>query len=53
MNANDNKINGGNMEYPTLPSNEQVKISVSLQISRYPLGPLILLLEYQSEDKKQ
>ena len=44
MNANENKIQGEAFEFVTLVENEQVKIPMSLSISQYPIGPLILLL---------
>ena len=52
MNPNGNKISGDIYEYAELPSNEQVKIPVSLQINYYPLGPLTLLLEYNLDKKE-
>lgn len=53
MNANENKIQGESFELVALVENEQVKITVSLAISQYPIGPLILLLEYSTDKKEE
>ena len=53
MNANENKIQGEAFEFVTLVENEQVKIPMSLYISQYPIGPLILLLQYNTDKKEE
>lgn len=53
MNANENKILGEAFEFVSLVENEQVKIPVSLAITQYPIGPLILLLEYNTDKKEE
>lgn len=53
MNANENKIQGDSFEFVTLMENEQVKIPVSLAINQYPIGPLILLLEFSTDKKEE
>ena len=44
MNANENKVHGDLFEYSPLVENEQVKMSVSVSLTQYPIGPVILLL---------
>lgn len=53
MNANENKITGETFEFMEIASNDQVKVPISLLINHYPLGPLIVLLEYNSDKKEQ
>lgn len=53
MNANQNKILGETFEFVSLVENEQVKVPVSLSITQYPIGPLILLLEYNTDKKEE
>lgn len=53
LNANDNKIGGDSFEYPEISQGDQVKVPVSLLISNYPLGPLILALEYQIDKREE
>lgn len=52
MNANENKITGETFEFMEIASNDQVKVPISLLINHYPLGPLIVLLEYYSDKKE-
>jgi hypothetical protein len=52
MNANENKITGETFEFMEIASNDQVKVPISLLINHYPLGPLIVLLEYNSDKKE-
>lgn len=44
MNANENKVHGEFFEYSPLAENEQVKMPVSVSLTQYPIGPVILLL---------
>lgn len=53
MNANENKIQGSTFEYASLAENEQVKMPITISINQYPIGPLILLLEYTQEKKEE
>ena len=53
MNANENLIQGGTFEFERIKTNEQVKIPITMTISRYPLGPLILLLEFTNRSKEE
>lgn len=53
LNANDNKIAGETFDYSELAEGDQVKVPVSLLITNYPLGPLILALEYQTDKREE
>lgn len=36
-----------------LIQNDQVKVPVSIILNSYPLGPVILLLEYQADKREE
>jgi hypothetical protein len=48
MNANENKIQGQSFEFLSLAGSEQVKVSITVVLSQYPIGPVILLLEFNT-----